>query len=52
MEVVFDSFNDTRVFLIYYASFLEIPVVQMMATEEDDDGYPEEDPDSPATGGK
>ncbi|KAL1488141.1 hypothetical protein ABEB36_015099 [Hypothenemus hampei] len=30
----------------HIAPCIKIPVVQMMATEEDDDGHPEEDPDS------
>ncbi|XP_066257904.1 netrin-3 [Euwallacea similis] len=34
----------------HIAPCIKIPVVQMMATEEDDDGYPEEDPDAPANG--
>ncbi|XP_050315634.1 netrin-B [Anthonomus grandis grandis] len=33
----------------HIAPCIKIPVVQMMATEEDDEGYPEEDPDSQPT---
>lgn len=33
----------------HIAPCIKIPVVQMMATEEEDNGYPDEDPDSSAT---
>jgi hypothetical protein len=40
------------VYVIRYVFFSEIPIVQIMATEEENNEYRDEDSDTPAAGGK